>query len=331
MAIKFIDDSILSDIADSIRTKLSSSTTYKPSQMASAISSIQTGTINNQNKTVHPSLSGSINITQNGTVDVTSYASAVVNVPTGVTIDDLATNSQPSGAIVVNTSAIASYSFANKPITSVSAPNATIINASAFAGTPLASASFPSVTEARATILGTSHTFTTIDGNMFPLLETCTISMFNGDTKTTSVTLPSWTGLGYSSVNATNNFRGMTALTTLNLPKCVHVGGYECNGDTKLVSVLLGKTSTYTGNKYIRTHAFDGCTKMNVLVLYGTVTWTLDNINAFTNSPFASGKAGGTLYVPEDMISSYQSASNWSTILGYANNSIVKIEGSIYE
>ena len=56
------------------------------------------------------------------------------------------------------------------------------------------------------------------------------------------------------------------------------------------------------------------------------------NVNALNNSnPFANGKSGGTLYVPADMISSYQSATNWSTILGYANNQILPIEGSIYE
>ena len=34
------------------------------------------------------------------------------------------------------------------------------------------------------------------------------------------------------------------------------------------------------------------------------------------------------LYVPNDLISSYQSASNWSTILGYANNQIKSIEST---
>lgn len=58
---------------------------------------------------------------------------------------------------------------------------------------------------------------------------------------------------------------------------------------------------------------------------------TLTNTNQLNNTPFASGGAGGTLYVPNALISSYQSANNWSTILGYANNSIQAIEGSPYE
>lgn len=49
------------------------------------------------------------------------------------------------------------------------------------------------------------------------------------------------------------------------------------------------------------------------------------------STQFASNGTGGTLYVPQALISSYQSATNWSTILGYANNSIQAIEGSQYE
>lgn len=46
---------------------------------------------------------------------------------------------------------------------------------------------------------------------------------------------------------------------------------------------------------------------------------------------FASNGSGGTLYVPQALISDYQNATNWSTILGYPNNQILSIEGSIYE
>lgn len=361
MAVVAISDSILTDIADAIRSKNGTENTYKPAQMPDAIEAISSGGI---------TPTGTIEITQNGVVDVTNYASADVDVPSvtpalgtktitqngtydaeddsldgysevtvnvsgggGYDINDLATNAEPSGAVTITASTINGNAFSGKAnITSVSAPNATSIGSYAFSGCKLASASFPSVTSVSGGyIFGTSHTFTTIDGNMFPLLATCNINMFNADTKTTAISLPSWTGLGYTSQNGTNHFRGMTNLVTLNLPECVHIGGYECYGDTKLTSVLLGKTSTYSNAKYICTNSFNGCTKMNVLVLYGNVIWTLNNINAFTNTPFASGKAGGTLYVPSAMISSYESASNWSTLLGYSTNNIVAIEGSAYE
>lgn len=74
MANVLINEDTMTDIADAIRSKKGVSTTYKPSEMADAISSISGG--------ITPSGTKTINITQNGTVteDVTSYASAQVNV-----------------------------------------------------------------------------------------------------------------------------------------------------------------------------------------------------------------------------------------------------------
>ena len=53
-----------------------------------------------------------------------------------------------------------------------------------------------------------------------------------------------------------------------------------------------------------------------------------------TDTAYAQGvrvRYAGKLYVPSSLISSYQAATNWSTILGYANNQILPIEGSMYE
>jgi len=72
--------------------------------------------------------------------------------------------------------------------------------------------------------------------------------------------------------------------------------------------------------------------KLSTLILrQETKVAGLSNINSFGYTPFASDGSGGTLYVPSALISSYQSATNWSTILGYANNQILPIEGSQYE
>ena len=111
--------------------------------------------------------------------------------------------------------------------------------------------------------------------------------------------------------------------------------GFDASGiraNTALQVVDFEKLTHPNNVAPIANNIFFGNTNMNVLILRQTnEVPALAATSAFSNTPFASGKAGGTLYVPNSMISSYQAASNWSTILGYATNSIVKLEGSPYE
>lgn len=142
-------------------------------------------------------------------------------------------------------------------------------------------------------------------------------------------------------------FSGCTKLTTLVAPKLVHVsarslrstkirylvlpnGGFiwntGCGGCTSLIGADFGYQ--LSGGS-IEVNSFSGATSMNILVWRNTKSVSnLKNISAFANTPFASGKAGGTLYVPQALIANYQSATNWSTILGYANNQIKSIEST---
>lgn len=79
-------------------------------------------------------------------------------------------------------------------------------------------------------------------------------------------------------------------------------------------------------------NVFNGCTVLDTIVLRKTgAIATLSNVNAFTNTPYANGKSGGVIYVPSDLISTYESATNWSTLVGYGTLEFKAIEGSEYE
>ena len=183
---------------------------------------------------------------------------------------------------------------------------------------------------------------------------------FYGCTSMASVSLPL---IGYST-NVPYTFYGCTSLVSVNLPSLrAHYGGSmfaNCIALPGLVLPMLGIGNVSTGaygtnaNFNVSGSWFNGCisfkyfdclspyqfkgdnvfkgdTLFDTLIIRGNRVSTLDNINVFTDSPFASGRTGGTLYVPEDLIDDYQAATNWSTILGYPNNQIKKIEGSYYE
>lgn len=178
---------------------------------------------------------------------------------------------------------------------------------------------------------------------------------FMNCTNLVSVSMPNVTTFAYADAP----FYGCTNLRTFDIPfeRIVDLGGnygfYNCTYLPSLVLPALNTNFTqymfyncvnmeyidtgdgFTGDKQIQANAFNGCTSLDTLIIRGGTNgsrkMTLANISAFTNTPFASAGTGGTLYVPSALISTYQSATNWSTILGYTNNSIQAIEGSIYE
>lgn len=95
-----IRQQLLTDIANAIRIKTGKSETMYPADMDTEILSIQTG--------ITPD--GSITISENGTHDVTNYASANVNIPTGIT---------PTGSITISengTYDVANYASAEVSI-----------------------------------------------------------------------------------------------------------------------------------------------------------------------------------------------------------------------
>jgi len=129
-------------------------------------------------------------------------------------------------------------------------------------------------------------------------------------------------------------------------------GGYYFRGCTKLKTAVFLQSITY--GEYSGAYAiFYGCTSLEVADLMaqklGTDTFRNDQkLNTlilrntsqrtafygdpkFSTTPFKESGTGGTLYVPQSMISVYEADSDWSKLLSYPNNQILPIEGSIYE
>lgn len=124
----------------------------------------------------------------------------------------------------------------------------------------------------------------------------------------------------------TRAFANVKGCKVLVLPAVTYLNTFPFSDSATITTIDLG---AYSGG--ITQYSFSGNTNFDTLILRSSPNCTLATINAFDGTPFASGRTGGKLYVPQTLISTYQSASNWSTILGYTNNQILPIEGSIYE
>jgi len=89
----------------------------------------------------------------------------------------------------------------------------------------------------------------------------------------------------------------------------------------------IGNTAAIAAN------AFANCNKLQTLILRKTGSiCTLSNVSAFLNTPMRGYNGlSGTIYVPSALISTYQTATKWSTIYGEGHVTFAAIEGSQYE
>jgi hypothetical protein len=128
-------------------------------------------------------------------------------------------------------------------------------------------------------------------------------------------------------------FAGCSKLSNIYIPNVITICGSTFDGNASLELLDLPKVTSigYAQVEANYGRVFRACTKLKTIILRANEVCTLFGSSNFANMPFASNGSGGTLYVPQDLISAYQSANNWNTILGYPNNQIKAIEGSIYE
>lgn len=127
----------------------------------------------------------------------------------------------------------------------------------------------------------------------------------------------------------TNAFANCSQLTSVDFPNATYIGGSAFNSCSSLATVNLPKVTTIDGNGFygctplnnvelpkvssIETRAFRNCNSLTKIIIGTEIsgTCTLVNTDAFSNTPIASGS--GYIYVSDDKVDTYKSASNWST------------------
>lgn len=248
-------------------------------------------------------VSGTKSITENGTEDVTNYASVNVNVPNSYDASD-------EGKVVSNCALVAQGS---QTITENGTYDTTLVddvtvNVSGGGGDDVLNSILD------GTLAGRFETTAS-------LIRTNILASLNGLTalfSSNATTVDTW------AVSRCSN------LETAVLLECKIVGSSAFRECPKFKAVDVSWNGNTRGS--INNQCFMNDSLFDTIIIRDTMMWrALNNMNVFQSTPFWSDGSGGTVYVPQALISSYQSATNWSTILGYANNQILPIEGSIYE
>ncbi len=213
----------------------------------------------------------------------------------GWTTDGVASGTEPNGALVINSSIADNALRSRNGITTVSG-NCPSVGMDAFHECGgLTSVNFPEATTIKNAAFNTCRHLKTA---RLPKVTQKVTYLFYDCEQLETVDLSKVTGIG------SNYFQQCYALETVDLPAVTSI---ENSG-------------------------FYNARNLTTLILRHNSVVTLANVGAFTNTPLRGydGKTA-TVYVPSALISSYQSAANWSTIYGEGSCTFVAIEGSQYE
>lgn len=141
---------------------------------------------------------------------------------------------------------------------------------------------------------------------------------------------------------AVSFFSDCTALETVFLPKLRNLGYTGFSGCTALKNVYVPNADTGFGSfagcssiefidlpkvTYMNASVFERCTRLKTIILRNNGCITLYNVSAFTLTPFRNGE-GGTIYVPQALVETYKTATNWNAL---ESTTFLPIEGSEYE
>lgn len=157
---------------------------------------------------------------------------------------------------------------------------------------------------------------------------------YSGDARSKSVFLNSgiteFVGLALTGIRGSGWFSACASLAKITIPKATYYENNMCYNCGNLEIADIG------GGAINRGGIFQNCKKLQTLIIRGTTACTLGNVSNLSQTPFypdnGTGISGtGTLYVPNALVDTYKTASNWSTLYNAGTMAIQKIEGSYYE
>ena len=184
--------------------------------------------------------------------------------------------------------------------------------------------------------------YTTLQSVDFPNITQIGVNAFYNCSGITSFIAPNLRMIGnYGLYNVSNltdiNFPLITRIDTQALrqcrkltkamfPKLTSLGTYALSRCNFLAIADLGLAASIQANCFAESSALK-----TIILRKTTGITTLGSVNAFTSTPFASDGSGGTVYVPQALIETYKTASNWSTLYNAGTCTFLPIEGSQYE
>lgn len=96
-------------------------------------------------------------------------------------------------------------------------------------------------------------------------------------------------------------------LTTANFKSATDVLQYAFEDCSSLANV------NFTNVINIKWNVFLNCSSLTTLILRANQVCTLSNTNSLNGTPIATSTTEGYIYVPDDLVESYKTATNWST------------------
>lgn len=170
------------------------------------------------------------------------------------------------------------------------------------------------------------HTCTSLNSINMPLIENIPSSAFRGCTSLSQIVFPNCIAI------RSNAFMDCTSLNSVSLPElttiyycafsnCTSLSVLELPNCLSLYSNALWKVSnlktiSLPNANRIGSSAFGNCQKLESIYLLRSTRAALSNANAFANTPISNSTYlgyFGSIYVPESLVDSYKTATNWAT------------------